>query len=536
MSTLLRFALGLWLSGSLLFAAAVRIENPFGNISVSVTGGAKVLLDPSSSEARELRPGDVRVIRRGELSLIECTPEDGAPINIDVQIPYGLAVQALTGKGGISVIGLVRNVDLITESGDLKLVAPWEATRLWIGAEREPREYVAPKGVKLQVERVERTEDGPDAWVLTNRLGTSQVSYGRIQAKVTTPGRVEIGEMPFPQEAPLRLHWQAPEALERLFVRPKRTRLRRRGRPIELPPAGDGAPEVLTVTDGEVRFRSDVRIVNMPVAVHDEAGEALAELTAEDFEVHENGVLQEIAYLDSGESPFNLTLLLDLSFSTKQDRPAMKAAARRFLDVVGPHDRVALHALANGMLHVISPLTGDRRMLATLIDTLPELSGGTPLYDVMVLSYANEFRQLPDERNAMIVISDGIDNQLRGELTPSKVSFRRLEKAARELHALIYPILLDPKTGGKKPPRWARKSRERMERLATATGGRLFPARSVQDLEPVYPQVAGELRSVYSLAYRPKNQDFDGQWRSVEVKVKRPRARVRTRRGYVAQK
>ncbi len=99
MSTLLRLALGLWLSGSLLFAATVRIENPFGNISVSVTGGPKVLLDPSS-EARELRPGDVRVIRRGELSLIECTPEDGAPIDIDVQIPYGLAVQALTGKGG----------------------------------------------------------------------------------------------------------------------------------------------------------------------------------------------------------------------------------------------------------------------------------------------------------------------------------------------------------------------------------------------------------------------------------------------------
>ena len=48
-------------------------------------------------------------------------------------------MQALTGKGGISVTGLVRNADLITESGDLKLVAPWEATRLWIGAEREPR-------------------------------------------------------------------------------------------------------------------------------------------------------------------------------------------------------------------------------------------------------------------------------------------------------------------------------------------------------------------------------------------------------------
>ena len=213
----------------------------------------------------------------------------------------------------------------------------------------------------------------------------------------------------------------------------------------------------------------------------------------------------------------------------------MKTAALRFLDVAGPHDQVALHALANGMLHVVSPLTDDRKKLAALIDAIPGASGGTPLYDVMILSYANQLRQLPDERNALIIISDGVDNQLAGTLTPSKVSFRRLEKAARELSALVYPILLDPRTEGKKPPRWARQSRERMERLAAATGGRLFPARSVQDLEPVYPQVASELRGVYSLAYRPKNQNFDGQWRSVEVKVKRPDVRVRTRRGYVAQ-
>ena len=275
----------------------------------------------------------------------------------------------------------------------------------------------------------------------------------------------------------------------------------------------------------------------MPVAVHDAAGEAVTDLSAEDFEVYEEGVLQEITYLDNGDSPFNLTLLLDLSGSTKQDRPAMKAAAHRFLDVVGPHDRVALHAMANEMLHVISRLSDDRQKLGALIDAIPEVSGGTPLYDVMVLSYANELRQLPDERNALIVISDGVDNQLYGQLTPSKISFRQLEKAARELSALIYPILLDnPKAEGKKMPRWARKSRDRMESLAAATGGRLFPAHSVQDLDPVYSQVAAELRSVYSLAYRPKNQKFDGRWRSVEVKVKHPNARVRTRRGYVAQK
>jgi Ca-activated chloride channel family protein len=71
--------------------------------------------------------------------------------------------------------------------------------------------------------------------------------------------------------------------------------------------------------------------------------------------------------------------------------------------------------------------------------------------------------------------------------------------------------------------------------LAAASGGRLFSARSVEDLDPVYAQVAMELRSVYTLAYYPKNQNFDGRWRRVQVRVKSPGVRVRTRAGYFAR-
>jgi Ca-activated chloride channel family protein len=47
--------------------------------------------------------------------------------------------------------------------------------------------------------------------------------------------------------------------------------------------------------------------------------------------------------------------------------------------------------------------------------------------------------------------------------------------------------------------------------------------------------VAEELRAVYTVAYYPKNQNFDGKWRSVEVRVKRPGAKVRARPGYYAR-
>ena len=54
-------------------------------------------------------------------------------------------------------------------------------------------------------------------------------------------------------------------------------------------------------------------------------------------------------------------------------------------------------------------------------------------------------------------------------------------------------------------------------------------------LEPVYPLVAEELRSVYTVSYYPGNQAFDGMWRRIEVRVKRPGFKVRTREGYFAR-
>jgi Ca-activated chloride channel family protein len=54
-------------------------------------------------------------------------------------------------------------------------------------------------------------------------------------------------------------------------------------------------------------------------------------------------------------------------------------------------------------------------------------------------------------------------------------------------------------------------------------------------LAPVYAQVADELRAVYSLAYYPKNQNFDGKWRRIQVRVKRTGVVLRTRNGYYAR-
>jgi VWFA-related protein len=74
-----------------------------------------------------------------------------------------------------------------------------------------------------------------------------------------------------------------------------------------------------------------------------------------------------------------------------------------------------------------------------------------------------------------------------------------------------------------------------MEQLAEASGGKLFPAASIRDLEPVFPDLTQELRSVYSVAYYPENQQFDGNWRKVAVEVNRQGVVIRARLGYFAR-
>ena len=137
------------------------------------------------------------------------------------------------------------------------------------------------------------------------------------------------------------------------------------------------------------------------------------------------------------------------------------------------------------------------------------------------------------QRNALIIISDGIDNRVSKQELPSRVSIKKLVRAAAEMNTLIYPVFL--RSGERFGRGWSRKGRLHMRQLAEASGGKLFPALSIRDLEPVFPQVGRELRSVYGVAYYPKNQNFDGVWRALQVKVNRPGVTVRARTGYFAR-
>jgi VWFA-related protein len=77
-----------------------------------------------------------------------------------------------------------------------------------------------------------------------------------------------------------------------------------------------------------------------------------------------------------------------------------------------------------------------------------------------------------------------------------------------------------------------RLSQDSLRELADETGGLAFVNRN--NVDEAFDRIVAENSSYYVLGYYPANDRRDGRFRRIEVRVTRPGATVRARRGYVA--
>lgn len=534
----------------------VRVINPSGRTAVKVVRGQ--LQIRAEGPDRPVRQGDVLMTQEGSLTVIESVAKD-ARVDLILDLPYGFGFEGKSESGDIVLEGMVVAGKIETETGGIEITATWKAMRVEGKLGSQPATLTLPDGDLLEAttspDASSGAEPGEPAVTIGDTQGRRRNTYGRIELQAASPNRVVFRDMPVPADAVVKMPWQAPVILEEIVS----------GAPRKKSEDGPSLFDAEDLAPDAVRFSSEVRMVSLAVSVTAEDGTPIADLDESSFEVVEAGEDQELVSVTSGDAPFNMAVLLDMSGSTIEDRTGMRLVARRFVAAARPADRIAVYILGNEVFTVASPLSSDRDDLAQRIDALPPMSGGSPLYDSVVLAYNEELRARAGQRNALVIISDGQDNQLaalshkpipekkknnkrwieyqkraeeaRRELlaAASLVEFDDLRGAAGRIETLIYPFLVGqgaPKGGAQRPIEEA--ALKNMEALAAATGGRVFHATTRDELDP-FVEVTEELRSVYTVAYYPKNQEFDGAWRPVQVRVKRPGVKVRTREGYVAR-
>jgi len=281
-------------------------------------------------------------------------------------------------------------------------------------------------------------------------------------------------------------------------------------------------------------------LVNLNVSVTNRSGIALANLKKEDFEVAENSEPQKIEFFQPTTAPFNLVLALDLSGSIKDKLDVVKSAALRFVDVLGPQDKVAVVTFTDE-IRVVSQLTNDREELKRRIKAVDRSQGGTAFYEALWFSLMDTLRGTRGQRNAIVVMTDGVDSSLdRYNPMQSRVSFNQLARRLEESDVIVFPIYLDTEyeevfeRGNSSSEAYA-IARDQLERIGELTGGQMFKAEKTGDLSGVYKQVAAAIRTVYSVGYYPTNPERDGTFRRVRVGVNRSDAAVRTRKGYYAK-
>src|SRR5579872_3621838 len=192
-----------------------------------------------------------------------------------------------------------------------------------------------------------------------------------------------------------------------------------------------------------------VDVVNVLASVHDKHGGLIGNLDKKDFNVYEDGKLQEIKYFTrETDLPLTIGLLVDTSLSQRNLIEIERRAATQFLNqVLRKKDEAFLIQFAEES-ELLQDYTNSVRLLTDGLSHLRVSTGfgglgpgpvptigqarGTVLYDAIYLAAAEKLRTEVG-RKVIVVITDGVDEG-------SKLPIKDAIEAAQKADAVIYSI------------------------------------------------------------------------------------------------
>ncbi len=284
-------------------------------------------------------------------------------------------------------------------------------------------------------------------------------------------------------------------------------------------------------------LRADVSMVLVPVTVTDHRGAILNGLDQKNFTVLDDKVPQRIVAFTSEDSPCSVGLVLDISGSMRKTLRDAKEVAQAFVRTANTRDEFLLLTVSTRP-DADPAFTTDVEALTHNIDAARP-GGMTALIDTVYLGLSR-MRDAQQPRRALLILSDGVDNQ-------SRYSQGELLRLALEADVQIYTIIFENgaanQVGNGSPFRpsmvakpgdqaRARQEPDILEKLAEKTGGLHFRVHTQAEANDAAVKAGQALRQQYVIGYQTPNTGSSGKWHQVKVKLDRDQVQVYTRSGY----
>lgn len=294
------------------------------------------------------------------------------------------------------------------------------------------------------------------------------------------------------------------------------------------PPTDQTQAPADTPSNADDPYKIVVRVneVNLIFTVTDKKGRFITGLQRENFGLLDDGrpPVQVLRFTQQTNLPLRVGIMLDTSSSIRQRFQFEQDSAIEFLlQILHRNDRAFIMGF-DIETDVAQPFTNNIDLLNQGIRRLRP-GGGTALYDSLYKSCRDQMLTLKEEgavRRALIVVSDGDDNY-------SRVQQSDAIKMCQRAETIVYTISTNVSPSKD-------KGDEVLRIISEATGGMAFFPIKIEDVATGFHNIQEELRSQYSLVYRPADFKQDGSFRTIYLQALDPRYKVRASKGYFAPK
>lgn len=290
--------------------------------------------------------------------------------------------------------------------------------------------------------------------------------------------------------------------------------------------AGNNADSDETIAAADTTIKRNVNEVPVVFTVTDKHNHYVRDLSKKDFKVMDDGhpVVDIRSFRRETELPLRVGLLIDSSASVRGRFKFEQEAAIEFMNqTIRPRFDQAFVLGFDSSLEVTQEFTGDSELLSKGIRSLRP-GNSTRLYDALFYACRERLNSADTAsvRRAIVLITDGEDNSSRSTREEA------IDMALRA-NVIVYTISTNF-------PGYAESGKydKILQRIADATGGRWFEPFQVTDVANAFSQIQADLRSQYSLAYRPEDFKHDGRYRTIEIMAEHKGLKVHSRHGYYA--